>query len=44
VCVNYHDKAIFTFWLDGKFCLKAAVLPLQNLEPVERKEDVVDEM
>jgi hypothetical protein len=28
VCLNYHDKAIFTFTLDGKFCLKSAVLPL----------------
>ena len=31
VCVNYHDKAIFTFILDGKFNLRIAVLPLENI-------------
>ena len=32
VCVNYNDLAVFTFFLDGEFTLKSAVMPLQNLQ------------
>ena len=31
VCVNYNDKAIFTFMLDGTSTLKAGVMPLHKL-------------
>ena len=31
VCVNYYDRAIFTFILDGKFTLRIAVLPLEDI-------------
>lgn len=31
VCVNYFDRAIFTFFVDGHFNMKAAVM---NIGPV----------
>jgi len=44
VCVNYRDKAIFTFTLDGKLNIKAAVLDLKNPRVVNNKNDQTEEM
>jgi len=35
VSVNYYDKAIFTFTLDGKLNIKAAVLDLKLLQTAD---------
>lgn len=40
VSVNYLDKAIFTFTLDGKLNIKAAVMDLKALQTAESKEDI----
>lgn len=37
VCLNYNDKAIFTFMLDGKFTMKAACMPLHKLQSEKEK-------
>lgn len=44
VCVNYLDKAIFTFSVDGKLNIKAAVMDLINLNEAKEIPDVQDEM
>jgi len=31
VCLNYNNKAIFTFMLDGVYNIKAGVMPLHKL-------------
>jgi hypothetical protein len=40
VCLNYNDRAIFTFMLDGKLSMKAGVLPLQKMQTGATKGDV----
>lgn len=37
VTVNYYDKAIFTFTVDGKLNLKAAVLDFASLQTAKEK-------
>ena len=44
ICVNYNNQAIFTFCVDGRLNISAAVLPLQKLKFAKTKEGVVDEM
>jgi hypothetical protein len=44
ICVNYYDKAIFAFFVDGKFNLKCAVLPLHNLKTSVCKDEDLGEM
>ena len=42
--MNYRDQAIFTFTLDGRLNIKAAVLDLRLLQTADRKEDITEEM
>lgn len=44
VCVNYMGRAIFTFTVDGKLNIKAAVMYLKNVQSERNKEDIVQEM
>jgi hypothetical protein len=44
VCVNYNDKAIFTFMLDGTGCLKAGVMPLHKLQTSTDPKSITQEM
>jgi hypothetical protein len=44
VCVNYMDRAIFSFTVDGRLNIKAAVLNLKNVHTATQKTDVTSEM
>jgi hypothetical protein len=38
VCVNYKNKAIFTFIHDAKLCIKVAVMDLEKVNSDENEE------
>lgn len=35
ICVNFHNKAVFTFIQDAKLCIKSAVMDLTSLKPID---------
>lgn len=44
ICVNYNNQAVFTFTVDGRLNISAAVLPLHNMKVAGDKEGIFNEM
>lgn len=44
ICVNYLDRAIFSFTVDGKLNIKAAFLDLKFMQTANDKQEITQEM